>query len=138
MALEMVTAEVPNEPGQMAHLTSALAMAGVEIRGFSCDVDHVHILTKQGALCETVMAGLFDGVKRGEVLDLPIEGRSGVVAPLFRKLAAAGVNINVAFGANFGRQGRLILQVSDAHKAATVLKAYLPDHEHPVQAFGRI
>lgn len=138
MVLEMVTAEVPNEPGQMALLTSALAQAGVEIRGFSCDVDHVHILTREGEMAETVMAGLFDGVKRGEVLDLPIEGTSRVVAPLCRRLADAGININVAFGAAFGKQGRLILQVSDAHKAATVLKAYLPDHEHPIQAFGRI
>jgi hypothetical protein len=110
-----------DRPGELARLGEATAGAGVNIDGLCCLATGggratAHILVEdvkatRGALEN---AGLEVGDER-EVIVVDIEDRPGTVAQVARKVADAGVNIELAY-TTFGGV-RLVLGVDDFGKA---------------------
>ena len=111
-----------DRPGELARLGEATAGAGVNIDGFCCLATGggraaVHILVEdvtatRGALRD---AGPEVGGGEREVIVVDIEDRPGTVAQVARKVADAGVNIELAY-TTFGGV-RLVLGVDDFGKA---------------------
>jgi hypothetical protein len=119
MATDLVVV-LENRPGQLAQVGEALGGAGVNIEGFCVEPqgEH-HLLVNDGAAARRALedAGVRVGDER-EVLVLEIEDRPGTLGATCRKLADAGVNIEIAYLAT---GTRLVLGVNDPEKARAAL-----------------
>lgn len=118
-----VEVELANEPGTIAALGEAAAAAGINIMGvcgFSRgDVGVFHVLVDE----ESAKADVFESaglVVRGrrEALVLPLEDRPGALGELARRLARAGVNIDLIYMAT---DTRVVLGVDDIETARGVV-----------------
>ena len=116
-----LTVVLDDRPGELARLGEATAGAGVNIDGLCCLATGggratVHILVEDVAATRGALqnAGLEVGDER-EVIVVDIEDRPGTVAQVARKVADAGVNIELAY-TTFGGV-RLVLGVDDLGKA---------------------
>ena len=93
---------VPNEPGALAKVTAAISDAGVNLSaathiGNEPTAD-LHILVKHPEATRRVLepAGITVGEDR-EVIVIEAEDRPGVLADLARKVADAGVNLDLVY-----------------------------------------
>jgi hypothetical protein len=89
--------QLENRPGELAHLTRALAMRGIDIRHISC--------VGQGPLACAFVTGSDDQALRevlhglgyehieGSAVCVDVEDRPGGLADVTERLAAAGVNL---------------------------------------------
>ena len=93
---------VPNEPGALARVAAAVSDAGVNLAaatftgsGHTADL---HILVKHAEATRRVLepAGL-NVTDEQEVVVIEAEDRPGVLADLARKVADAGVNLNLVY-----------------------------------------
>lgn len=118
-----VEVELVNEPGTIAALGEAAAAAGINIMGicgFSRgEVGVFHVLVDE----EDARADVFESaglVVRGrrEALVLPLEDRPGALGGLARRLASAGVNIDLLYLAT---DTRVVLGVDDLETARSVI-----------------
>lgn len=118
-----VEVELVNEPGTIAALGEAAAAAGINIMGicgFSRgEVGVFHVLVDE----EDARADVFESaglVVRGrrEALVLPLEDRPGALGGLARRLASAGVNIDLLYLAT---DTRVVLGVDDLETARNVI-----------------
>ena len=114
-----LTVILEDRPGTMADAGEALGKAGVNIEGlcgFPCEGKGVgHVLVEDAAAARRALEEV--GVEvRGEreVLILEIEDRPGALGELSRRIADAGVNLNLVYLAT---NGRLVLGVDDLEKA---------------------
>jgi hypothetical protein len=112
---------VDDRPGELARLGEATGGAGVNIEGFCCVATGggratVHILVEDIAAARSALAsaGLEVSDER-DVIVVGVEDRPGTMAQVARKIADAGMNIDLAYMTFSGV--RLVLGVDDFEKA---------------------
>jgi hypothetical protein len=118
-----LTVSLEDRPGALAALGEAMGGAGINIEGMSGDasqVDLLHILVEdaQGARQALAEAGIEIRDDR-DVLVVEVEDLPGTLGAVTRKLADAGVNVDLCY-ATFGGS-RLVLGVDDMGKATAAL-----------------
>jgi hypothetical protein len=118
-----LTVILKNKPGTIADLGEALGAAGVNIDGgcgFPCEgVGVMHILVEDGAAARRALeAEGFEIRDEREVLVIYGEDRPGNLGELARKIANAGVNIDLLYSVF---TNRLVLGVDDIDKTRSVL-----------------
>lgn len=116
--------EVADAPGILATIGEAFGKAGVNIDG-CCAVatatgqGHLHLLVDDAAAARgAVEEAGFAVAGESEVLVLDAEDRPGYLGEMARKLADAGVNIEVAYLAT---NTRVVFGVSDPERARQAL-----------------
>ena len=100
--------EIENEPGALARVAAAISDAGVNLAAATCmgtaDQVELHILVPHAEPARHALAISHLGVSRErEVVVVEVEDRPGVLADLTRKVAAAGVNIDLVYVATRNR-----------------------------------
>jgi hypothetical protein len=101
MATDLVIS-VPNEPGSLARVAAAVSDAGVNLAAATCtkpgDEADLHILVKHAEAAKHALAisGLAVTSER-EVVVIEADDRPGALADMARKVAAAGVNLDLVY-----------------------------------------
>ena len=94
--------EVENQPGALAKVTAAISDAGVNISAVTCtrpsESAALHILVKypEAAKHALATAGMTITSER-EVVVVDADDRPGVLADLARKVAEAGINLDLLY-----------------------------------------
>jgi hypothetical protein len=122
MATDLVI-DIENSPGALARVASAISDAGVNIAAATCvgpgDRAELHILVKHAEAVKHALAISHDVAitREREVVVVEVEDRPGVLADLTRKIARAGVNLDLVYIAT---QNRVVFGSDDipALKAA--------------------
>lgn len=118
-----LTILLEDRPGRLADLGEALGKADVNIDGMcgfpSGGMGVIHILVSDGKTARRALesAGLMVSDER-EVVVHEAEDRPGMLGEVARKLADAGVNLDLIYKAT---QTRLVIGVDDLEKARTAL-----------------
>jgi hypothetical protein len=114
-----LTVRLEDRPGELARLGEALGGAGVNVDGFSATTTggqgEVHLLVADAASARSALEGAgiqVTGEREALVVDAP--NNPGELGKAARRLADAGVNIEVAFPT---ADGRLVFGVDDIGKA---------------------
>lgn len=100
--------EIKNEPGALARVASAISDAGVNLAAATCigtaDEVELHILVPhaEAARRALVLSQLAVSRER-EVVVVEVEDRPGVLADLARKVARAGVDLDLLYIATRNR-----------------------------------
>jgi hypothetical protein len=107
MAFDLVI-DVENSPGALAQVAAAISDAGVNIAAATCigpgDRAELHILVKHPEAARHSLAISQLAVTRErEVVVVDVEDRPGVLADLTRKIAKAGVNLDLVYVATRNR-----------------------------------
>jgi len=118
-----LTVILEDRPGTAADMGEALGKAGVNIEG-GCGFPSegkgvIHILVEDAVAARRALqqAGLEVRDER-QVLVLEIEDRPGVVGNISRRIAKAGVNIDLMYLAT---NNRLVIGVDDIDKARAAI-----------------
>jgi len=114
-----LTVILEDRPGTLADMGETLGKAGINIEG-ACgfaveDKGIIHILVEDAAAARRALekVGIEVGEER-EVLVLEIEDRPGALGEVCRRIANAGVNIDLGYLAT---NNRLVIGVDDLDKA---------------------
>ena len=107
MAFDL-TIDIQNTPGALADVAAAISDAGVNIAAATCvgpgDRAELHILVPHAEAARHLLAISHVAVTRErEVVVVDVEDRPGVLADLARKIARAGVNIDLLYVATRNR-----------------------------------
>ena len=107
MAVDLVI-DVDNTPGALAAVAAAISDAGVNIAAATCvgpgERAELHILVPHAEAAKHSLAISHVAVTRErEVVVVDVEDRPGVLADLTRKIAAAGVNLDLVYVATRNR-----------------------------------
>ena len=107
MAFDLII-EIENTPGALAEVAAAISDAGVNIAAATCIGAHehveLHILVKHAEAARHALAISHLGVTRErEVVVVDVDDRPGVLADLARKIARAGVNLDLVYVATRDR-----------------------------------
>jgi hypothetical protein len=100
--------DVENTPGALADVTAAISDAGVNIAAATCigpaERAELHILVKHAEAARHSLAISHVAVTREEeVVVVDVEDRPGVLADLTRRIAKAGVNLDLVYVATRNR-----------------------------------
>lgn len=100
--------EVENEPGALAGVARAISDAGVNISAATCvgpaDRAELHILVPHaGATEHSLSLEHLDVTRKREVVVVEIDDSPGALADLSRKVAEAGVNLDLVYVATRNR-----------------------------------
>ena len=121
MAVDLVI-DIENTPGALAKVAAAISDAGVNIAAATCigtgDRAELHILVPHAGAARHSLAISHVAVTRErEVVVVDVEDRPGVLADLTRKIARAGVDLDLVYVAT---RNRVVFGASDldALKAA--------------------
>src|SRR5580765_4932370 len=114
MAFDLVI-EIKNEPGAPAQVASAVSDAGVNLAAATCmgraDEVELHILVPQAEAAKHALAISHLAVSRErEVVVVEVEDRPGVLADLTRKVAQAGIDLDLVYVAT---RNRLVFGAAD-------------------------
>jgi hypothetical protein len=114
MAFDL-TIDVENTPGALAQVAAAISDAGVNIAAATCvgtgKRAEVHILVPHAEAARHLLAISHIAVTRErEVVVVDVEDRPGVLADLTRKIAKAGVNLDLVYVAT---RNRLVFGAAD-------------------------
>jgi hypothetical protein len=108
MAVDLVI-DIENTPGALAEVATAISDAGVNIAAATCvgpaERAELHILVKHAEPVKHALA-ISHGVtitREREVVVIEAEDRPGVLADLARKIARAGVNLDLVYVATRNR-----------------------------------
>lgn len=118
-----LTILLEDRPGTLADLGEALGNAGVNIEGmcgFPCEGKGViHILVEEAAGARRALqnVGLEVSFERDVIL-IEAEDRPGMLGEVARKIANAGVNIDLIYKAT---QTKLVIGADDLEKARSVV-----------------
>lgn len=110
-----ITVGLVNQPGTLLRASDALGRAGINIEGacgYVCDGQGVfHVLVEDAQRARTALmdSGLEIHAERA-VVAIPVENRPGSAAAVLRRIAAAGVNINLLY---VTADSRLVLSGDD-------------------------
>jgi len=120
-----LTVMLEDRPGTLADLGEALGKAGVNIEGVcgfpSLGKGVIHFLVDDAAAARRVLEAAKIHVNdERDVLVLDIADRPGELGRICRKIANAGVNINLSYLAS---NTRLVLGVDNLDKARSVAQA---------------
>ena len=107
MAVDLVI-DIENTPGALAQVAAAISDAGVNIAAATCvgpgDRAEVHILVPHAEAARHALAISHLAVTRErEVVVVDVEDRPGVLADLTRKIARAGVDLDLVYVATRNR-----------------------------------
>ena len=107
--------EIPNEPGALARVAAAISDAGVNLAAATClgtaDQVELHVLVPHAAAARHALALSQLGVTRErEVVVVEVEDRPGVLADLTRKVAGAGIDLDLVYVAT---RNRLVFGAAD-------------------------
>lgn len=107
MAMDLVI-EIDNEPGALARVAAAVSDAGVNLAAATCvgtaEKAELHILVPHAEAVRHALAITNCAVTRErEVVAIEVEDRPGVLADLTRKLARAGVDLDLMYIATHNR-----------------------------------
>ena len=107
MAVDLVI-DIENTPGALADVAAAISDAGVNIAAATCvgggQRAELHILVPHAGAARHALGISHVGVSRErEVVVVDVEDRPGVLADLTRKIARAGVNLDLVYVATGNR-----------------------------------
>jgi hypothetical protein len=107
MAVDLVI-DVENSPGALARVAAAISDAGVNIAAATCvgpgERAELHILVPHAEAAKHALAISHVAVTRErEVVVVDVEDRPGVLAYLTRRIARAGVNLDLVYVATRNR-----------------------------------
>src|SRR3954463_13338056 len=107
MAVDLVI-DIENSPGALADVAAAISDAGVNIAAATClgagERAELHILVKHPEPARHSLAISHLAVSRErEVVVVEVEDSPGVLADLTRKIAAAGVDLDLVYVATRNR-----------------------------------
>ena len=107
MAVDLVI-DVDNTPGALAQVATAISDAGVNIAAATFvgpgDRAEIHILVPHAEAVKHALAISHLAISRErEVVVVDVEDRPGVLADLTRKIARAGVNLDLVYVATRNR-----------------------------------
>jgi hypothetical protein len=107
MAVDLVI-DIENTPGALARVAAAISDAGVNIAAATCvgpsDRAELHILVPHAEAARHALAISHVAVTRErEVVVVEVEDRPGVLADLTRKVAEAGINLELVYVATRNR-----------------------------------
>jgi hypothetical protein len=120
--------EVNNEPGALAKVAAAIGDAGVNISAATCTAPgaraELHVLVKHGEAAKHALAtaGVTVTSER-EVVVVEAPDRPGVLADLARKVAEAGVNLDLVYVAS---GSRVVFGAQDLDRLKAALGAFTP------------
>jgi hypothetical protein len=122
MAVDLVI-DIENTPGALAQVAAAISDAGVNVAAATCvgsaDRAELHILVPRAEAAKHALAISHVAVTRErEVVVVQVEDRPGVLADLTRKIAGAGVNLDLVYVAT---QNRVVFGASDLDALRAVL-----------------
>jgi hypothetical protein len=122
MAVDLVI-DIENTPGALAEVAGAISDAGVNVAAATCvgsaDRAELHILVPRAEAANHALAISHVAVTRErEVVVVQVEDRPGVLADLTRKIAGAGVNLDLVYVAT---QNRVVFGASDLDALRAVL-----------------
>ena len=114
MAVDLVI-DIENTPGALAQVAAAISDAGVNIAAATCvgpaERAELHILVPHAEAAKHALAiSHVAATREREVVVVDVEDRPGVLADLTRKIARAGVNLDLVYVAT---QNRLVLGAPD-------------------------
>lgn len=123
MAFDLVI-DVENTPGAIAQVAAAISDAGVNIAAATCigpgERAELHILVPHAAAAKHLLAISHVGVTRErEVVVVDVEDRPGVLADLTRRIARAGINLDLVYVAT---QNRVVFGAADTAALRAVLE----------------
>ena len=100
--------DVDNHPGALAQVAAAISDAGVNIAAATClgagDRAEIHILVPHAEAARHALAISHLAVTRErEVVVVDVEDRPGVLADLTRKIARAGIDLDLVYVATRNR-----------------------------------
>ena len=100
--------DIENTPGALARVAAAISDAGVNIAAATCvgpgERAELHILVPHAEAAKHALAISHVAVSRErEVVVVDVEDRPGVLADLTRKIARAGVNLDLVYVATQDR-----------------------------------
>jgi hypothetical protein len=100
--------EIENNPGSLARVAAAISDAGVNIAAAACmgsgERAELHILVPHPEAAKHALAISQLAVNRErEVVVVDVEDRPGVLADLTRKIARAGINLDLVYVATRNR-----------------------------------
>jgi hypothetical protein len=100
--------DIENTPGALAEVAAAISDAGVNIAAATCigpgDRAELHILVPHAGAARHALAISHLAVTRErEVVVVDVEDRPGVLADLARKIARAGVDLDLVYVATGNR-----------------------------------
>ena len=100
--------DIENSPGALAEVATAISDAGVNIAAATCvgpgDRAELHILVPHAEAVRHMLGISHVAVTRErEVVVIEVEDRPGVLADLTRKIAKAGVNLDLVYVATRNR-----------------------------------
>jgi hypothetical protein len=114
--------DIENSPGALADVAAAISDAGVNIAAATCigsgERVELHILVPHAEAARHLLAISHIAVTRErQVVVVDVEDRPGVLADLTRKIARAGVNLDLVYVATrdrvvFGSQDLAALQAA--------------------------
>jgi len=118
-----LTVILENRPGTLADLGEALGRAGINIEGgcgFPCGGEGVaHILVEDAAAARRALEGAGLEVRAERpVLLVEVADRPGGLGSIARRLANAGVNVDLLYGT---MGGQVVFGVDDLDKARIVV-----------------
>jgi hypothetical protein len=110
-----VVIEIKNEPGALARVAAAVSDAGVNLAAATClgatDDVELHILVPHPEAARHALALSQLAVSRErEVVVVDVEDRPGVLADLTRKVAKAGIDLDLVYVAT---KNRLVFGAAD-------------------------
>ena len=118
-----LTVHLEDRPGTLAELGEALGNAGINIDGmcgFPCEGKGViHVLTDDASGARRALedAGIAVAAER-DILLFEAEDRPGMLGEITRKIADAGVNVDLLYKAT---QTKLVIGADDLEKAQSAL-----------------
>jgi hypothetical protein len=125
MAFDLVI-DIENSPGALARVAAAISDAGVNVAAATCvgpgERAELHILVKHAEAARHSLAISHDVAvtREREVVVVEVEDRPGVLADLTRKIAAAGVNLDLVYVAT---QNRVVFGAPDLAALRAALDA---------------
>jgi hypothetical protein len=124
MAVDLVI-DIENTPGALARVAAAVSDAGVNIAAATCvgpgERAELHILVPHAEAARHALAISHVAVTRErEVVVVDVEDRPGVLADLARKIAAAGVNLDLVYVAT---RNRVVFGAADLSALRAALDA---------------
>jgi hypothetical protein len=110
-----LTIDIENSPGALAEVAASISDAGVNIAAATCvgpgERAELHILVPHAEAARHVLAISHVAVSRErEVVVVDVEDRPGVLADLTRRIARAGVNLDLIYVAT---QNRVVFGAGD-------------------------
>jgi hypothetical protein len=114
MAIDLVI-DIDNVPGALAEVAAAISDAGVNIAGATCigsgERAELHILVPHAEAVKHALAISHVGVTRErEVVVVDVQDRPGVLADLTRRIARAGIDLDLVYVAT---QNRVVFGAAD-------------------------